>query len=175
MLCAYFSFIQRQRLGAKDYQVHPAPIAPPHPRMAVQPVSTVTQCVAEHKLGLLSYQMNRMLGNNKPLLGKIKFVGMLLVSITKLKAKFITSYASTPWCPRLVCLHLLWLLVVHASGPRPTGFPRIFSGGDLRKGLGVFPGWRTKGPTCRLERSWPRGIGKAWACTSIAGRGSADL
>lgn len=33
--------------------------------------------------------MNRMLGNNKPFLRKIKFVGMLLVSITKLKAKFI--------------------------------------------------------------------------------------
>lgn len=131
MLCAYFSFMQDQRLGAKDYQVHPDPIVPPRLRMAAQPVSTVTHCVAEHKLGLLSYQMNRMLGNNKLLLGKIKFVGMLLVSITKLKAKFIATFASTPWCPRPVCLHLLWLLVVHESGPQPTGYPRISSGGDL--------------------------------------------
>lgn len=160
VLHACFSFIQRQRLGAWDYQVRPAPIAPPQPWMAVQPVSTVTQCVAEHKPGLLSYQMSRLLGNNKPILRKIKFVGMLLVSITKLKAKFIAPHASTPGARGLfVCIGCGFWWCTN-QGPGPQASPELSQAaaserpGHSQAGAakGRPAGWRGRGRGALAKR-----------------------
>ena len=43
--------------------------------------------------------MDRIFGNNKLLLRKRAFLGMLLGSVTQLKAKFVFTDASTPSCP----------------------------------------------------------------------------
>lgn len=69
--------------------------------------------------------MNRVFGNNKLLLRKSEFLGILLVSITKLKD--LSSLMAAHPAAQMSCLFAFAIVGgVHESEPQPTGFPRTF-------------------------------------------------
>lgn len=131
----------------------------------------------ECKQNLLSNQRNRIFGNSKLLLRKSEFLGMFLISITKLKVKFIFMYSSPP-----CCLNVLFVCICDCCHPcvNQNPSPQVFPGtsyGHIRKlwVWWVVIGWCTKGPTWRLARAWPGGLAKPGHCIHKAGRGSGGL
>ena len=78
--------------------------------------------------------MNRIFGNNKLLLRKSEFLGMFLVSITKLKVKFLFTYSSTPCC--LNIFSLASAIVAGGVGGMNQDFsPQVFPGLSYRQNL----------------------------------------
>lgn len=91
--------------------------------------------VKEYKQNLVSNQMNRIFGNNKLLLRKSEFLAVFLVSVTKLKAKLIFTYTSTPCC--LVPFVCIAIVAAGAWTRTPARrFPRGFLTGIVSKCLG---------------------------------------
>ena len=82
--------------------------------------------------------MNRIFGNNKLLLRKSEFLGMFLVSITKLKVKFLFACSSTPCCPNILVVCLCYCCWGGGGGMNQDFSPQVFPGLSYRQNLKVF-------------------------------------